>query len=320
MARYLTRRVATSILMLVATSVLIFAILRLLPGDPVLTRLGATPGVDAGELARLRDEAGLDRPLIAQYLSWIGGVAHGDFGSSYFSQFSVTELISRRIGPTLLLTFLSVALAVALAVPAALACANWPGSWFDRTISGFVTAGIALPPFVIGVVLIVLFSVKLGWLPARGYVSPGDDPAESLRHLLLPAATLALVAAPLVMRYLRASLLETMSAPFIRTAQGKGASRARILFVHALGNAAVPALTMLGLIVGFTLGGVVIVEYVFGFPGLGSLAVEAVFKRDYAVLQSAVLLIGALFIATTLAVDLLCGVIDPRLRVNGGRS
>lgn len=319
MARYVARRIATSILMLVAISIVIFVVLRLLPGDPVITRLGVTSGIDQATIDRLRAQLGLDEPVITQYLHWIAGVAQGDFGRSYFSQFSVTQLIAQRIGPTLVLTGVATALTVILAVPGALVCAARPGSLFDRAVSAVAASGLALPQFVIGVLLILIFSVRLGWLPARGYVSPAHDLADSLRHIVMPATTLAIAAAPLVMRHLRSSLLEALESPYIRTAVGKGVGPRRVLLVHALGNALVPTLNMLGLIVGFTLGGVVIIEYVFGFAGLGSLAVESVMKRDYGVLQSVVLLIGALFVGTTLAIDLLCGTIDPRLRVGRTR-
>jgi peptide/nickel transport system permease protein len=293
---------------------MIFAVLRALPGDPVITRLGATPGVDPETVSALRGELGLDRSVLAQYVDWAGGVVQGDFGRSYFSQFSVTELISQRIWPTLELTAVSVLLAIAIAFPAALLCALRPGGAIDRIVTALSSFGLAFPPFVAGIFLLLIFSVRLGWLPARDYVPFTEDPVENLRRMVLPATTLAIVAAPLVLRYLRASLIEALAAPYIRTAEGKGVPRRRVVLDHALRNALVPALTMVGLIVGYTLGGVVLIEYVFGFSGLGSLAVESAFKRDYAVLQSVVLLISALFILTSLVVDLAARALDPRLR------
>jgi peptide/nickel transport system permease protein len=280
----------------------------------VITRLGATPGVDPATIHALRGDLGLDRSIVAQYVDWVGGLLRGDFGSSYFSQYSVTELISQRIGATLELTIVSVVLALLLAVPAAILCALRPRGAFDRVVTALSSFGLAFPPFVAGIFLLLIFSVKLRWLPARGYVSFADDPVENIRRMILPAATLAIVAAPLVLRYLRAALIEALDAPYIRTAQGKGVPRRRVVIDHALPNALIPGLTMVGLIVGYTLGGVVLIEYVFGFSGLGSLAVEAAFKRDYAVLQSVVLLISAMFILTSLAIDLLARVLDPRLR------
>ncbi|MEV5337032.1 MULTISPECIES: ABC transporter permease [Actinomycetes] len=314
------RRVAISIAMLIATSLLVFVVLRLLPGDPVITRLGSTPGVDAETIARLREEAGLDAPVIEQYLRWIGGVFTGDFGQSYFNQYSVTELIAQRLPATLELTLIGVLLAVLIATPAAVFASLRPLGLVDRVLTAISTAGMALPQFLIGIVLIVVFAVQLKVLPARGYTPFAEDPAENLVRMILPGLTLAFAAAPLLMRFLRASMVEVLDAPYIRTAKGKGQSASGVVLGHALRNALIPGLTMLGLIVGYTLGGVVIVEYVFGVPGLGSLAIDAVFKRDYAVLQSVVLLISAMFILTTLIVDLLYGVLDPRLRARSSRG
>ncbi len=320
MLGFVIRRAATSVLLLVAASVLVFVILRLLPGDPIITRLGATAGANPEAIDQLRREAGLEDPILQQYWEWVRGVLTGDFGQSYFSQFSVTELIGRRIGATLELTAVSILFSLLIAVPAAVFCALHRGGWFDRLVTTGSTIGMALPQFLLGIILILVFAVELRWLPARGYVPFVDDPAENVRRMILPALTLAVAAAPLILRYLRASMIEVLDSSYIRTAEGKGVPHRRVVVAHALRNALIPGLTMLGMIVGYTLGGVVIVEYVFGIPGLGSLAVESVFKRDYAVLQSVVLLISALFIFTTLVVDLLYGVLDPRLRNGGARG
>ncbi len=311
------RRVAISSAMLIATSLIIFIVLRLLPGDPVITRLGSTPGVDAAMIERLRQEAGLDAPMIQQYLTWIGGLVRGDFGQSYFNQFSVTELIGQRLPATLELTFLGILLAVIIALPLGVLASLRPLGMVDRIVTAFSTVGMALPQFLIGIALIIVFAVQTKLLPARGYTPFDEDPGENLVRMVLPALTLAIAASPLLIRYLRASMIEVLDSSYIRTATGKGQSRWGVVIGHGLRNALIPSLTMLGLIVGYTLGGVVIVEYVFGIPGLGSLAIDAVFKRDYAVLQSVVLLISAMFIITTLIVDLLYGVLDPRLRTKG---
>lgn len=306
--------------MLVATSLLVFIVLRLLPGDPIITRLGATPGVDAEAIARLRSEAGLDLPVWQQYLTWIGGLFRGDFGQSYFNQFSVTELIAMRMPATLELTVLAILVACLIAVPAAVIAALRPLGKLDRLITAVSTAGMALPQFLIGIALIGVFAVTLKWLPARGYIPFEQSPGDNLLRMILPAVTLAIASAPLLIRFLRASMIEALSSSYIRTARGKGVSRWGVVIGHALRNALIPSLTMLGLVVGYTLGGVVIIEYVFGIPGLGSLAIDAVFKRDYAVLQSVVLLISGMFILTTLVVDLLYGVLDPRLRIGAQRG
>ncbi|MFI5910100.1 ABC transporter permease [Dactylosporangium sp. NPDC051541] len=316
--RHIVNRVIVSILMLVAASILIFVVLRALPGDPVLTRLAGSQGVDQNSIQRLRAEAGLDRPLIAQYFGWVTGILHGDLGQSYFSHQPVAALLTQRIGPTVELTVLAVLLSVVLALPAAVAAAERPGGWADRLVTSFAAAGMSFPPFVAGIALILIFSVGLHWLPARGYTPLTTDPVQNLRDMTLPAIALAIGAAPLVYRYLKGELITAFDSDYARTAEGKGVPRSRVVVRHALRNAALPSLTMIGLIVGYTLGGSVIVEYAFGISGLGSLSVEAAFRRDYAVLQSVVLLVSALFILVTLAVDVLTGLLDPRTRTRHG--
>lgn len=312
-------RVATSILMLVATSVVIFLALRWLPGDPVLAKLGTTKGVSQETIDHLRAELGLNKSLVSQYFTWVGGILHGDFGTSYSNSFSVGKLIGQRIGVTIELTLLSVGLAIAVAVPTAILAALRPHGWIDRIVSAASSVGMAFPPFVAAVFLLIIFSVNLGWLPARGYVPLTEDPLENLRDMVLPTVATATVAAPLIVRYLRADLITALGAPFVRTAEGKGVPRRRVVIRHALRNAMLPALTSTGLIFGYTLGGSVVIEYVFGLPGLGSLAVESALRRDYSVLQSVVILLCAFFILTTLIVDLIGQSIDPRVRL-GSRN
>ncbi|WP_433304193.1 ABC transporter permease [Actinoplanes sp. CA-030573] len=311
---FVARRVLISITMLAGASLLIFLVLRALPGDPVIARLGGAQGIDQAALDRLRTEAGLDRPLFNQYIDWICGMVRGDFGDSYFNQRTVAAVIADRILPTLELTLLAVLLSVGSAIPAAVVAARKPGGWVDRLITAGASVGMALPPFVAGILLILLFSVTLRWLPSRGYVPLTENPAANLKAMVMPAVALALAAAPLVLRYLRTELITALASSYVRTAEGKGVPHRQVIGRHALRNAALPSLTMLGLIVGYTLGGSVIVEYVFGFSGLGSLSVESAFQRDYAVLQTVVLLISALFILVSLAVDLLIWRLDPRLR------
>lgn len=316
--RYVLRRCAISIGLLIATSILIFAVLRALPGDPVLARLAGSQGVDQATIAHLRAVAGLDRPLVTQYFSWVSGMLHGDFGQSYFSHQPVSALIAQRFPPTLELTILAVLLSVAVAIPAAIAAAQRPGGPVDRIITSIAAAGMAFPPFVAGILLILVFSVGLRWFPALGYVGITQNPLQNLRSVILPSIALSTGALPLIFRYLKTELLTAFDSQYVRTAEGKGASRTRVVLRHALRNAALPSLTMVGLIVGYTLGGSVIVEYVFGFSGLGSLSVESAFQRDYAVLQSVVLLVSAMFILVSLAVDLLSWALDPRTRQHHG--
>jgi peptide/nickel transport system permease protein len=317
---YLITRVAVTLGMLFATSIIVFAVLRVIPGDPLVTRLGSTRGVSQETIDQLRHQLGLDRSVVAQYLSWLGGIPRGDLGKSYFNDYPVGTLIGQRIGCTMELTILAVVLSIVVAVPAAVLSAVKPSGAFDRVVSVLGSFGMAFPPFVAAIFLLLLFSVQLGWLPARGYVSFADDPGENLRHMILPAVSLAIIAAPLIMRYLRADLIEALTSPYIRTAEGKGVPRRDVVLRHALRNALLPGLTSVGLIFGYTVGGAVLVEYVFGLPGLGSLAVESAVKRDYAVLQSVVLLLSAVFIVTMLVVDLLSFSLDPRLRLRGAHA
>jgi peptide/nickel transport system permease protein len=321
MRRYVVRRLLTSVGLLVLSSILIFCLLRVIPGDPTITKLGGSiEGVDPRALQAIRHDLGLDRSLPDQYIRWVGGIVRGDFGQSYYSQFPVTTLITQRIAATIELAVFAIVLGLLIAVPTATISAIWRNRWFDAVVSGFTAVGMATPAFVTGILLIVVFAVKLGWLPSQGYVSITHHPFESLKSALLPATTLAIAIAAPILRVLRASLADVASAPYIRTAAGKGLLRRAVVVRHVLPNAAIPALTMVGVIVGSLLGGTVIVEYVFARPGLGTLMVDSVFKRDYAVLQALVLLAAAVFILSSLVVDLLYGVLDPRLRVRGQES
>ena len=315
MARYVAKRVVTSIGLLFLSTIVIFLLMRVIPGDPTITKLGGSiKEVDASTLAQIRHELGLDESLPQQYLTWISGVVTGDFGSSYFSQFSVTTLIGQRIGATLLLALMSMVIGLAIAVPASVAGAIWPNRYLNGALSAFAAVGIAIPTFVIGIALIITLGVELDVLPTQGYVSFQRDPVGSVRSTLLPALTLGIGVAAVTMRILRASLLEVGSASFVRTAQGKGLFRWQVVTRHELPNASIPAVTQAGIIVAHLVGGAVIVEYVFARPGLGTLLVDSVFQRDYAVLQTLVLMAAAAFIVTSLIVDVLLGLIDPRLR------
>jgi len=318
MGSYVLKRFVTSLGLLVLSSMLIFFVLRVIPGDPTITALGgAIPDVDPRALLAVRHELGLDRSLVYQYWHWITGVAQGDFGKSYYSQFPVTTLISERVAPTLQLALVSFVLGLLIAVPAATIGAIWRNRWFDSALSAFTAGGMATPSFVSGIILIIIFGVKLKWLPTQGYVSMQNHPVESFKVVLLPAITLAIHVAAPVLRILRSSLDDVASAPYIRTAEAKGLLRRQVVLRHLLPNATIPALTMVGVIIASLLGGTVIVEYVFARPGLGTLMVDAVFKRDYEILQALVLLAAAAFIVSSFVIDLLYGVVDPRLRVRG---
>jgi peptide/nickel transport system permease protein len=320
MGLFLIRRGASSLSVLALSVVMVFLSIRILPGDPVLARLGAATEVTPEALEALREEAGLNRPLLAQLFAWIGDAFRGDLGVSYISQFPVTQLVAERIPVTLELTFFIILIAIVLALILAPLSTLKPGSILDRVIGYYTSIGLSVPGFVIGIILILVFSLTLQWLPSRGYVPISEDVVENLKLMLLPAVTGGLTATPYLVRYLRASMLEVKQSPFVRTAEGKGLSSGRILFRHVLPNSLIPTLTMLGLIVGYTLSGVVVIEYMFGLPGIGSLAIESSFKRDYAVIQGVALTIISFFILTTFLFDVLCGIVDPRLRLAKGQK
>jgi peptide/nickel transport system permease protein len=318
--RYVLTRLAWSLVLIALSTVLVFAVLRVLPSDPVLARLGASTAVDPATLEQLRHDAGLHQPIVVQYFRWVGGLFSGDLGRSYTSQLPVSDLLAERLPVTLELTVLAMLVTVLIAVPLALLSAYAPGSIVDGVIRAGTAAGMSMPAFIVAIILVQVLSVRLRWFPSRGSVPFAEDPLKNLQLFVLPTLTLALVASPLLIRHMRESMLEAYAMLYVRTAEGKGAGRFRVLCHHVLRNSLVPSLTMLGLLVGYTLAGTVVIEYVFGLPGIGSLAIESAFKRDYAVLQVVVLVIVTMFIATSFVVDLLYGSIDPRLKVARGRG
>lgn len=320
MGRYLLRRAISSSIVLATSLVFVFLSIRILPGDPVLARLGAATKVTPEALQMLREEAGLDRPLLAQLFAWLSQAFRGDLGISYISQFPVTQLIAERIPVTLELTFFIIVLSCIFALILAPLSTLKPGGRLDRLIGSLTSIGLSIPGFVFGIIFILILSLTLQWLPSLGFVPIKENLGQNLQLMIMPSITGALTATPYLVRYLRASMLEIKQSSFIRTAEGKGLSDSRILFRHILPNSLVPTLTMLGLIVGYTLSGVIIIEYMFGLPGIGSLAIEGAFKRDYAVIQGVSLVIITLFILTTLLFDILCGIVDPRLRVSKERQ
>jgi peptide/nickel transport system permease protein len=289
--------------------------MRVIPGDPTITKLGGSiHEVDAATIKSIRAELGLDKSIPRQYVDWVTGIVQGDFGVSYFSQFSVTRLIEQRYGATLLLAFMSMVIGTGFAVIASVAGAIWPSRPLEAFLSGFAAVGIAVPTFVIGIIFIIVIGAELDLLPTQGYVSFTDDPLGSIESTMLPALTLGMGVAAATMRILRPSLVEVETASFVRTAKGKGLFRRQIVLRHELPNASIPAITQAGIILAHLVGGAVIVEYVFARPGLGSLLIDSVHQRDYGVMQALVVLAVAVFILTSFVVDIVLGFLDPRLR------
>ena len=312
MLAYTLRRLvlAVPVMMLVATAV--FLMLRLTPGDPA----GIILGPDATEERRmeLRRELGLEDPLLVQYVRWLGKVARGDLGQSLFLNKPVTAAILERAQPTLLLTILALLVSLLIGLPAGVIAAQRRGSWVDLGTMAVAMGGIAMPTFWLGLNLIFLFAVTLRWLPVAGYEPLSAGPWRSLRHLILPAVTLGVAQGALLARMTRSMMLETLSQDYVRTARAKGLVERSVIFRHALRNAFIPLMTVIGLSFAALLGGAVVTEQIFTLPGVGRLLIQAIGRRDFPLVQGTVLVIAALYVLINLVVDLLYAVVDPRIR------
>jgi peptide/nickel transport system permease protein len=306
------RRLTATIPVLLLVTAGVFALIHLTPGDPIDAMMAES--VDDSVKRELRRELGLDRPLYVQYASWMGRLLQGDLGRSIRNQEPVIENVGRRIRPSLQLAGLAMAISLLVATPVGILSAARRNSPIDRVGTSFALFGICMPNFLIALLLIFVFGVTLRWLPISGYVDPLEEPWDGLRSLALPAITLGLALAAVITRTLRSSMLEALSEDYIRTARAKGLTDGAVVRRHALRNALIPVVTVLGLQLGTLIGGAVITEYVFALPGVGRLVVDAVFARDYPLVQGVVLLIAVGFILSNLAVDLLYGWIDPRIR------
>jgi peptide/nickel transport system permease protein len=312
MGRLVVRRLFATIPVLLLVSAGVFALIHLTPGDPIDAMMAES--VDAAVKEHLRKDLGLDRPLHLQYLAWMGRILRGDLGRSIRNQEPVIENVGRRIVPSLQLAGLAMAISLVVATPVGILSAARRNTAIDRFGTSFALFGICMPNFLIALLLIFVFGVTLRWLPISGYIDPWEEPMAGLRSLVLPAATLGLALAAVVTRTLRSSMLEALSEDYVRTARAKGLDEGTIVRSHVLKNALIPVVTVLGLQLGTLIGGAVITEYVFALPGVGRLVVDAVFARDYPLVQGVVLLIAVGFILTNLMVDVLYGFIDPRIR------
>ncbi|MEV4605363.1 ABC transporter permease [Neorhizobium sp. LMR1-1-1.1] len=313
MISILIRRLVSLIVTLLVVSLLIFTVMNLLPGDPAAIMLGtsATPET----LAALRTQMGLDEPLVVRYLAWLIGVLQGDLGQSYTYGVPVAGLIVERLAVTLPLALMAVVMSVAIAVPLGVAAARRHNGVFDYIAGAFSYVSIAVPAFWVGLLLIIAFSTKLGWMPAGGFPGWNAGLWTGLAALLMPAIALALPQAGVLTRVARSAVLDVMGEDFVRTARAKGLSDKAAVWRHALPNALIPVVTMIGLQFTFLIAGAVLVENVFNLPGLGRLALQALSQRDIIVMQDVVLFFSALVIVMNFLVDLAYLVIDPRLRV-----
>jgi peptide/nickel transport system permease protein len=311
MTRYLASRFAGMAVVMLLVATLVFFITRLAPGDPAAVMLGEQ--ATAADIAQLRASYGLDKPLPVQFVYWLKELARGNLGQSIFLQRPVTQALWERAEPTLFLTLFSIAIATLIGVPCGIASAVWRGRAIDQVFSGFAMLGASIPSFWFGLILMQIFAVALGWFPVAGYGDPGVALAERLHHLVLPAIVLGVVNSALILRFTRASMLDVLGEDHIRTARAKGASEMRVILHHALRNALIPVLTVLGLTFALLVGGAIVTETVFGLPGIGNLVVSAVLRRDYPVIQGALLVIAGLYVLINLAIDLLYLAVDPRV-------
>jgi peptide/nickel transport system permease protein len=312
MTTYLIRRLLQTLVILLFVTVIVFMIMHLLPGDPVRIMLGdeATPE----QIELMRKELGLDKPLPVQYLSWLGDVLQGDLGRSIAYKQDVNELVAKRIPITFHLGFSAFILAVIIGIPAGVIAAVKRGSWIDSLITVSANIGMAVPTFWLGILGVYLFALKLGWLPVQGYTSPFEDPWQSFRQSVMPIILMSLTALASLTRQTRSAMLEVIRQDYIRTARSKGLSERRVILGHALRNALIPVVTLLGMQLGFLVGGSVFIEQVFNIPGMGRLMVQSIFGQDYVVVQSVVLIVAATVALANLLVDIAYGYIDPRIR------
>ena len=311
---FLLRRLLLTIPTLFGVALIVFALMRAIPGDVVTSLVGLQGNVSAERLDELRRMFGLDLPVHVQFGQWITAALQGDLGSSLRTGRPVATDLALRFPVTLELTFLGLAIAVILAVPLGVIAALHRGRWPDAVSSLFALLGLSIPGFFLGILLILAFSLRLGWLPPAGYVPFTESPLDNLRHMLLPAASLGLILAAATTRIVRSSLLETLGRDYVRTARAKGLREQAVVYRHALRTALIPVVTVVGLQFGQLLGGAVIIEQVFSLPGVGRFALEGINLRDYPIVQGAVLLIAAAFVVVNLLVDVLYAVIDPRVR------
>lgn len=293
-------------------AVIVFLLLHLAPGDPAT--LIAGDFATAEDIARIGKQLGLDRPLPIQFVGWVGQILQGELGTSIFSQLPVSRLIRQRLEPTLVLSVATLIIAVVLAVPVGVLAAWRARTWVDRVVMGLSVCGLSVPVFVLGYLLIYFFAIRLGWLPVQGYVSLAQGLWPCLRSIVLPSLALGSIYMALIARITRASLLEVLEEDYVRTAHAKGLSTLTVVVTHALRNASIPIVTIIGVGLTLLIGGVVITESVFAIPGIGRLTVDAILRRDYPIIQAVILLSSGVYVMVNLVIDLVYTVLDPRIR------
>ena len=312
MFRYVIRRLLAAVPVMVFVATAVFLLLFLTPGDPAAVILG--PDARPEQVAELRTRLGLDQPVHVQLVNWYGRLLRGDLGQSIFLNRPVTQAIVERAEPTIILTLMATLVALTIGLPTGIASALRRGKWQDTGAMFLAIGGVSMPTFWLGLNLIFVFGVLLRWLPVAGYQPISAGPWEHLRYMLMPAATLGLAQGALLARMTRSMMLETLGEDYVRTARAKGLGEAAVVAAHALRNALIPLVTVIGLTFAILLGGAVITEQVFNIPGVGRLLIQAVARRDYPVVQGVVLVVAGLYVVINLLVDILYAYLDPRLR------
>ncbi|MBU2359551.1 MAG: ABC transporter permease [Alphaproteobacteria bacterium] len=309
---YILKRVLATIPVMVIVAIFVFLLLRLTPGDPAAILAGdaATPA----QLERIRDSLGLNDPLLTQFVTWMGQLARGNLGTSLLSNTPVAGMIADRLGPTMNIALMTILISVALAVPMGVIAAWRHRTWVDFLVMSFSVLGFSVPVFVIGYILIQIFAIDLKWVPVQGYKSPSEGFGAFFSRAILPSLTLATIYIALIARMTRASMLEVLGEDYIRTARAKGVRENVVLFRHALRNAAVPILTIIGTGFALLISGVVVTESVFNIPGIGRLTVDAILARDYPVIQAMILLTAGIYVTVNLLIDISYSFFDPRIR------
>ena len=312
MIAYIARRLASTVFVMAIVAVIIFLLLRIAPGDPVAILVGDNASPE--QITAIRKQMGLDDPLVVQFWRWASRVVVGDLGISIFSNEPVSKLVLQRLEPTLSLAATTILLAVLIALSFGILAAWKVGTWIDRTVMAISVASFSVPVFVVGYILIYVFAIQLRWLPVQGYEPISEGFVTWLRHLVLPSIALGLAYVALIARITRAAMLEVLAEDYIRTAHAKGVATGPVLMKHALKNAGVPIVTVIGIGVALLIGGVVITETVFNIPGIGRLVVDAIQYRDYPIIQGVMLLFSGTYVIINLLVDLSYTLLDPRIR------
>ena len=309
---FIVRRIISTIPVMGFVALFVFSLLYLAPGDPAAVIAGdqATPE----DVARIRAGLGLDRPFLVRFFEWFFRVLQGDLGTSIFTGLPVSQMIAQRIEPTLSLMSVTLLIAISIAIPLGVIAAWKSDTWIDRLVMSLAVLGFSVPVFVVGYLLAYTFALQLDWLPVQGYTPLKNGVGPWLENLILPAVTLGFVYIALIARITRASMLEVLQQDYIRTARAKGVGQPSILFLHALKNAAIPIVTVIGIGIALLIGGAVVTESVFAIPGLGRLTVDAILRRDYPIIQGVVLMFSFVYVLINLAVDVLYTIIDPRIR------